>query len=107
MIEVELRIPNNSNNKLIIETVENVCAANGLACALKGTLGRYPGCVHWHYKKGKQKGTLEITWWERQNLLWFKVAENRRGKWMDDALTKLKKEIEVSLNNDPKERQVP
>ena len=107
MIEVELQIPNNSIHKIIVEVVETVCKANGLACALRGTLRTYPGCVHWHYQHAKQKGTLEITWWELENRLWFKVTENRRGKWMDDALPKLKWEIEVSLNKDPKERQVP
>ena len=97
MIEVELQIPANANDDSVVKVVEQVCSANGLICVARGTLVRYPGCIHWHYKQGKQKGTLEITWWESENRLWFKVAKVRIGEWMDEALPKLKQEIEVSL----------
>ena len=97
MIEVELLVPADARSEVVIKVVEQVCTANGLTCALKGTLASYPGCVHWHYKKDRQKGTLEITWWEVENRLWFKVAKGRTGEWIDEALEKLKKEIEVSL----------
>lgn len=99
MIEVELLIPSDAQGEVVIKVVEQVCTANGLTCALKGTLARYPSCVHWHYRKdsSRQKGTLEITWWEVENRLWFKVAKGRTGEWIDEALEKLKKEIEVSL----------
>jgi hypothetical protein len=97
MIEVELQIPANASSEIVIEVVEEACIENNLTCALKGTLVGYPGCVHWHYRKDKQKGTLEITWWEVENRLWFKVAKGRIGEWIDEALPKLKKEIESSL----------
>jgi hypothetical protein len=61
---------------------------------MKGTLANYPGCVHWHYKKGKARGTLEITWWERENRLWFKVAKGRTGDWIEGSITRLKGKIE-------------
>jgi hypothetical protein len=97
MIEVELQIPANISSEIVIEVVEQSCIVNNLTCALKGTLVNYPGCVHWHYRKDKQKGTLEITWWEVENRLWFKVAKGRIGDWIDEALQKLKKEIDTSL----------
>jgi hypothetical protein len=97
MIEVELQIPANVSSEIVIEVVEETCISNHLTCALKGTLVNYPGCVHWHYRKDKQKGTLEITWWEVENRLWFKVAKGRTGDWIDEALPNLKKEIESSL----------
>ena len=97
MIEVELKIPANASSEIVIEVVEETCIENNLTCALKGTLASYPGCVHWHYRTDKQKGTLEITWWEVENRLWFKVAKGRKGEWMDETLTKLKEQMEVSL----------
>ena len=97
MIEVDLQIPSGVNREQIVKVVEQVCTTNELAWARKGTLASYPGCIHWHFKLGKQKGTLEITWWESEDRLWFKVAKGRTGEWIHEALPKLKKEIEVSL----------
>ena len=97
MIEVELQIPANASSEIVIEVVEQSCIANNLTRALKGTLASYPGCVHWHYRKARQKGTLEITWWEVKNRLWFKVAQGRRGDWIDETLPELKRQIENSL----------
>jgi hypothetical protein len=97
MIEVDLQIPSGVNGEQVVKVVEQVCTANELAWARKRTLASYPGCIHWHFKLGKQKGTLEITWWESEDRLWFKVARGRTGEWINKALPKLKKEIEVSL----------
>jgi len=98
MIEVELQIPADTKSDSVVRVVEQVCSQNDLTCVVKGPLASYPGCIHWHFKKDKRKGTLEITWWEDENRLWFKVANGRRGKWIDEALPKLKQEIEGSLN---------
>jgi hypothetical protein len=102
MIEVELQVPADANSDSVVRVVKQVCDTHGLTQVLKGTLTSYPGCIHWHFKKDKEKGTLEITWWEVENRLWFKVAKGRTGDWIDEALPKLKKEIEVSLSIDPK-----
>ena len=69
--------------------VEAACAAEGLRLTLKDTLAKYPGCVHWHFQKGTQRGTLEITWWEKRRRLWFKVAAGRRGEWMEATIPRL------------------
>ena len=68
MIEVELQIPANVSSEHVVEVVEQTCISHALTCGRKGTLAGYPGCIHWHFKLGTQKGTLEITWWE------FKIA---------------------------------
>ena len=97
MIEVELQIPANASSEHVVRVVEQLCSSNGLTCAQKGTLAGYPGCIHWHFKLGKQKGTLEITWWETKNRLWFKVAKGRTGDWMTESIAALKRKIEDSL----------
>jgi len=97
MLEVELQIPDGVETKTVIRVVEQVCASQDLTCALKGTLVRYPESVHWHFKQGRRKGTLEMTWWESEHRLWFKVAEGRRSKWIDERLPRLKEQIEKSL----------
>ena len=90
MIEVPLQVPADAKSDSVIRVVEQACNASGLTQTLKGTLASYPGCIHWHFKKDKQKGTLEITWWESENRLWFKIANGRAGKWIDEILPKLK-----------------
>ena len=98
MIEVDLQIPVDAKRDSVVTAVEQVCTANNLICVLKGTLASYPDCIHWHFRKDKQNGTLEITWWESDNRLWFKVAKGRMGEWITEALPRLKKQIESSLN---------
>jgi hypothetical protein len=97
MIEIELQIPDSVNSDALVRVVEHICIANGLTCTLKGTLASYPGCVHWHFRKGMQKGILEITCWETQRRLWFKVTQNRRSEWIEDSIPRLKEQIEKSL----------
>ena len=97
MIEVEFQTPADARSDGVVRIVEQVCIDHGLRCSLKGTLAGYPGCIHWHYRKVRQKGTLEITWWERENRLWFKVAKGREGAWMEESIAELKEQIENSL----------
>jgi len=97
MIEIELQIPDSVDSDTLVRVVEHICIANGLTCTLSGTLASYPGCVHWHFRKGTQRGILEITCWELERRLWFKVAGNRRGEWIEDSIPQLKERIEQSL----------
>ena len=98
MLEVELQIPESVNADALVRVVEHVCVANDLKCTLKRTLVSYPGCIHWHFRKARQKGTLEITWWESENRLWFKIGHGRAGAWMADNVPLLKEQIQRSLH---------
>ncbi len=98
MIEVEIQIPSAVKPQVVIRQVEQVCADNDLTLTLKGTLAGYPGCVHWHFKKHKQAGTLEVTWWKNEHRLWFKVADHRKGTWIEEELPILKKKIEQAFH---------
>jgi hypothetical protein len=98
MIEIEIRIPLKIKPATLIEAVEKNCSDYDLTCTLKSTLAKYPECIHWHFRKDKQRGILEITWWEKENRLWFKVADNRAGTWLDESLPVLKKKIEHALH---------
>ena len=97
MIEVELQIPDSVEPAAVPRIVEQVCASNELTCTMKGTLVRYPGSIHWHFKQGKQRGTLEATWWESEHRLWFKVASGRSSEWILKSIPQLKEQIEKLL----------
>jgi hypothetical protein len=97
MIETDLSLNATKRDSQIIRAVERAAAAEGLIQTLKGTLVKYPGCIHWHYKKGKQPGTLEITWFPRERRLWFKIAHNRNNAWIDEAVPRLRRAIESNM----------
>ncbi|HEY2981375.1 MAG TPA: hypothetical protein VGJ22_09365 [Anaerolineales bacterium] len=92
MLEVEITIPPHLKPASVPDAVERVCADFGLERVSLGTLASYPGCVHWHYKQGKQGGTLEITWWEPR--LWIKVAAGRSADWIMECIPQIKRAIE-------------
>ena len=97
MIEVELQISDRVEPEIVLRVVEQVCASNELTCSLKGTLASYPGSVHWHFKQDKQRGILEITWWECEHRLWFKVTSGRTSEWIMQRIPRLKEQIENLL----------
>jgi hypothetical protein len=97
MIEVDLRIPDSLEVEAVVRIVEQVCASNDLTCSRKGTLVSYPRSIHWHFKRNGDKGTLEITWWESEQRLWFKVAKSRTSEWILEMLPQLKERMENML----------
>lgn len=98
MIEVDVQVPSNVKTEELIRLVGQVCTQHDLVCSLKGTLTSYPGCVHWHFKKERKTGTLEITWWEKKGRLWFKVGAHRRAAWIEETIPHLKKQMEAAFS---------
>ena len=97
MLEVELQIPDSVESEAVLRIVEQVCASKELTCSLKATLVSYAGSIHWHFRRGKQRGTLEITGWESEQRLWFKVASGRTSEWILKSIPQLKEQIEKLL----------
>ena len=89
MTEREFPVPADWAREEVAEQIEAILVASGLVVSLRGTLAKYPGCTHWHLKKHREKGTLEITWWPQQNRLWFKIATGRQADWMAEAMDRL------------------
>ena len=100
MIEIEVHLPAGGAGMAVPVAVEQAAAREGLIAALRGTLGTYPGCVHWHFKRAGEKGTLEVTWWPKTQRLWFKVADGREGPWLRGAMERLRTQLEAG-NPDP------
>jgi hypothetical protein len=83
----------------IERAVDDACLGSGLTVHSKSTLRQYPGCVHWHIRKGKLTGTLEITLWPQIGRLWFVVHENRKATWIDDVLPVLRAHMQGRFEN--------
>ena len=97
MIETEVDIPPAADFSQAEQVIEGCCRAEGLLVGLKGTLVSYPGCVHWHFKREAQRGTLEVTWWAQARRVWFSVQAGRTGAWIEEAIARLKETLEMKF----------
>jgi hypothetical protein len=77
-----------------VEAIERLWQAHGLSVTLKTTQSKYAGSIHWHLKKGRERGTLEATLWPSQNRFWFSMQDGRKGDWVMPAAHRMKAQLE-------------
>ena len=99
MRDFPVQLPEGVDFLLVEEAVEACCQEMELIRAMKDTLAKYPGCVHWHFKKRRTSGTLEITLWPATNRLWVTIQEGRRAEWIEDACPVLIQRLEKAVRN--------
>ena len=92
--EIEFMLPPLSDHSQVTDLIETICRDLELTCSLKETLKSYPGCVHWHYRKEKFSGTLELIWFATKPRLWAKIHPKRQAAWMTTTLPLIKQRIE-------------
>ena len=97
MKEIEFRIAGQWDLRGAEALIERIFAERGSTVGMKGSLAGYPGCVHWHYRKPRQKGTLEITLHEKERRIWAQVQDRRKAPWIDQELTRVRRAIERKL----------
>lgn len=76
----------------LADKVEAVAASLGLTCTMRGTLAKHPGCTHWHFKQGTEKGVVEATVWPRSDGVieaWVSVQAGRSGPSTEQLAAKL------------------
>ena len=69
--------------------VESMAEAEGLRITLRGTLAQHPGSLHWHFKRGREPGTLEVTLLQRERCIRLAVQAGRIGPWTTGAIERL------------------
>jgi hypothetical protein len=77
--------------------VETCCREAGLTLRLKGTLAQYPGCIHWHWRREGEPGTLEVTLSPREKRLWLSIHANRAGAWAHAAAAAVQSSLRARL----------
>ncbi|WP_181350418.1 hypothetical protein [Thalassobacillus sp. CUG 92003] len=77
------------DHELICEEIEQLTTEAGLTMSQRTTLSSKKGSYHWHFKKGKEKGVLEITYWPKHHRLWLDIHDNRRAPWNIEAIKEL------------------
>ena len=93
---VEFAVPRGCNLMAAEELIEGVCAGRGLQLARKGSLAKFPGSVHWHYRRSG-RGTLELTLLLEGRRVWASVQDGRKADWIEKELPLLRKAIEREL----------
>ncbi len=94
MEEIEIDLRGARDTIKIEQVIEAACTTQDLQLVMKGTLQKYPGCIHWHFQKVKTAGTLEITYWPSQDRCWIPLRDDRAKPWVVEMTNVLKAEIE-------------
>jgi hypothetical protein len=96
---VEIRLPAYVDCGDVERAIDQALVDVGLHITLRGTLKKFPGCVHWHAKRGRERGTLEITLWPPMGRAWFTIQSGRTADWIDEKLQSLGATIQQRLLN--------
>ena len=81
----------------VVDAFDEMIAQSGLTVTLRDSLRAFPGCVHWHLKKGREAGTLELTLWPSERRAWFSVHRGRTAPWIDAELERLGNALQQRL----------
>jgi hypothetical protein len=98
MLEYEVNLPPGADLSEAELLIEMCCASEGLRMTLKGSLSKYPGSVHWHFKRDDERGTLEVTLWSRARRVWFSIQAGRTGNWIEESIMRVSKALERNLS---------
>jgi hypothetical protein len=97
MQNIEIKLPATMNLSKAEKAIDAALTANGLEIALRGTLKKIPGCIHWHARNPGQSGTLELTLWPRQRRVWITIQSGRDADWIAVRLPAVKKTLHQHL----------
>lgn len=90
----ELEISRSPDGKLR-PIFEEAAEALGLITTQVTTLAKYPGCTHWHFKRGRSRGTLEATYWPDRNRAWLSYRPGREADWIRPMIREFKSFVEM------------
>jgi hypothetical protein len=76
--------------KISAAALEKMVLATGLTCNLTTTLKSLAPNTHWHFKKGKERGVLEITLFDNSNEVLIQVQDGRKGEWIEGHIDMIK-----------------
>ncbi len=103
----EVKFPKDTELVTLEELVEHLCSKLGLQPTVKRSLRTYPGSIHWHYKRGEEVGTLELTLLPTESRLRISIHDNRVGPWTEKTARLLKSLLHDSLFKvNPEKRKI-
>jgi hypothetical protein len=97
MQNFELELPRGPNPSNVEKTIDATLAAVGLQVSLRGTLKKFPCCMHWHAKSPGRSGTLELTLWPQQHRAWISIQSGRAAEWITEKLPEIQNALQRHL----------
>jgi hypothetical protein len=94
---IEIPIPRGANLSKAEKSIDATLAAFGLQVSLRGTLKKFPGCIHWHAKIAGQPGTLELTLWPQEHRAWISIQSGRTADWITLKVPEIQKALHRHL----------
>jgi hypothetical protein len=96
VVELEVRLSGLDGRKLarLGDIIDEISAEQGLSIRMKKPVAKFPCSIHWHLKKGRERGTLEVTLLPAQCRLWFSMHQNRSADWVMIAAREFQRRIE-------------
>ena len=85
----EIQVGGRWNSAAIARTIERAGESCGLSQSMKGSLRKFEGCTHWHFKKPGHSGTIELTMWSQERRVWISVQAGRRADWIKRELPEI------------------
>ncbi len=98
MKHIEVQIGVAWDTQTVQRAIERIPIRHGLQVTLKGTLRKYPGCVHWHFKRPKQLGTIEATMWPEKRRVWLSVQSRRSADWIETSIETMIHDLQRALS---------
>ncbi len=102
MQNIEIELPKTADPSQAEQAIEATLAALGLEVALRGTLRKFSGCIHWHARNPGQSGTLEVTLWPGPNRAWITIQGGRTAGWIAEKLPEVRATLRQRLANRPR-----
>lgn len=93
--DVYVDLPTGLSRDQIMAAVERASAAAGMYISHIGGYSRkkYPGSVHWHFKRdAKERGLIDATYWDVKELLWLMIRHSE-PEWVHKFAPKLKRAL--------------
>jgi hypothetical protein len=87
--EIAISLASPADCHEIERAIEQAIDDAGLNTSLRASLRKFPGCIHWHLKRGAEPGTLELTFWPRERRAWFTIQDGRGAAWIEEQLAVL------------------
>ena len=96
MRTIQLDLPESESPGGIVSLIERAVAAGGLKVVLKASLARFPGCTHWHVNRGRERGTMEITYVPSTRQAWIECRQGRDAEWVKPASRQLAQYVKAA-----------
>lgn len=97
--DLYVQLPDGLTSDQVAALVERAAAAVGLYISHIGGYSRkkYPGAVHWHFKRDKKEpGLIDATYLDVKALLWLMIR-HREPAWVHRTAPLLQRALQCEL----------